>query len=310
MLVRPGRSSANRDVARTDPEVDLRAFLHVDARADHLPAVEGEVRDAGLGIVARNPHADDGPRVQAPRVASKVETVRYLLDGPVRNDPPGAHQHQVRCEAHHLVDLVAHVQGGDLELPGETLDEGKDVLLAVLVERGEGLIHQEEARVREHRTRERDPLALAAREGGHAPPEEGLEVHETDHRLRPEQSFAGRGAPVSVENVSLDREVGKETRVLEDEARPAVAGGDERSFVLPRRPVEGDPSPRFPLEPRDRPQEGGLAAARGPEDRGDPGEGDIETRFEAEVATNDDDVRHQARGARSFSGRHERESAD
>ena len=143
--------------------------------------------------------------------------------------------------------------------------KGRNFLLAILVERGEGLVHEEESRVREHRAGEGDPLALPAGERGDAPPEEGIEVHQADHRFRPEHPLTLRGAAVTVEDVPPHREVGEEASVLKDETCPPHARRDERAVVLPDRAFERDPTPRFPLEsPRGRRRRVVLPQPEGP----------------------------------------------
>ena len=309
MLVRPGRSRAIATSRERTRRLIADPLGHVHARPDDLATREREAGDAGLLVMTRDLHPDDRARVEAPRVTSKVEAVRYLLDGAARDDLPFIHQHQIRCKAHDLVDFVAHVEGRDPELPGKAFDEGEDLLLAVLVERSERFVHQEQPRVREHRAGEGDPLAFPAREGGDAPAEEGLEVHEADDRLGLEQPFVLRGAAMAVQDVSPHREVREQARVLEDEAGAAVASGDEGPVVLPHRAVEGDPAARLRFESCDRTQQGRLAAARGSEDRGNPREADVERCLETEVAPIDGETRLEAWGAPLLSGRHGRGSA-
>ena len=84
----PRRIERDRDVARSHPEVDLRPFRHLDAGSDDLASVECEVRDSGRGVVSRDPHPDDRPRIEATRVASKVEAIGNLLDGPLATTRP------------------------------------------------------------------------------------------------------------------------------------------------------------------------------------------------------------------------------
>ena len=95
---------------------------------------------------------------------SKIETAHDVLDRSLGSEPSVGDQHDPVREPHDLFHHVAHIENGNLELVAQPLDEGEDLRLALGIEGGERLVHQEQARGREKRAADRDPLLLPARE--------------------------------------------------------------------------------------------------------------------------------------------------
>src|SRR3546814_6348823 len=81
----------------------------------------------------------------------------------LRLDAPVRHQHQGVGEAHDLLHGMRDVDDRQIELALELLDERQNLLLARLVERGQGLVHQQQAGVRQQRPAQGDALLLATR---------------------------------------------------------------------------------------------------------------------------------------------------
>ena len=138
-------------------------------------------------------------------------------------------------------------------------------LLAHLgVERGQRLVEQQRGRIGCQRTGERDALLLAA---GHLRGQLlGLvgEMHEIEHLL--DSILHSRLVPAAtfepVADVAGGRHVGKQRVGLEDDAEIAIARGDRGQVGL----AEANAAAIGLLKPGDDPQQGGLAAARGPEE--------------------------------------------
>ena len=142
------------------------------------------------------------------------------------------------------------------------------------VEVRERLVEEQQRGLANERTRERDPLALAARELVRAPCEEVDAPHELG--CGPNAPFGLARRHVANRqpeaDVLLDRQVWEERVALEDHRDVSATGPPARHVAL----AEQDPSGARLLQPGDQPEERRLAAAR----RADHGEqlalGDLE----------------------------------
>ena len=93
--------------------------------------------------------------------------LRLLIDFFRRSGLPDAslveHDHPVR-ELQRLLLIVGHEHGGDVDLVVELAKPAPQLLADLGVERAERLVEQQDARLDGERARERDALALAARQ--------------------------------------------------------------------------------------------------------------------------------------------------
>src|SRR5207253_1842400 len=112
------------------------------------------------------------------------------------------------------------------------LDIGEDLGLARLVERGQRLVHDEEAWSRQERAADRDTLLLAARQIRRPPVEEGGDAEQFDDLV----DFAGPAAPLAIEGrreppavkqVLPHAQMRKEAALLKHIADAAAAGRHE-----------------------------------------------------------------------------------
>ena len=125
-----------------------------------------------------------------------------------------------------VLEVVGDEQDGDLEPGEELLQLRPDVRFRVSVERRERLVEQQDVRVAGERARERDALALAAREVRRAV------------RVRDARSRSGRGTRrpcgAGVLDVLADGQVREERVVLEDEPDASPVGRQARRPVRRR----------------------------------------------------------------------------
>ena len=78
-------------------------------------------------------------------------------------------QHQMIGQARHFVRRMTDVEHGDVQLLVQALQVGQHLLLALEIERGQRLVHQQQARAGHQCTGDADALAFAAgQRRGHA----------------------------------------------------------------------------------------------------------------------------------------------
>ena len=166
---------------------------------------------------------------------------------------------------HHVGDRdrfelgVGDVDEGDAELALQAAQLAAHLQPEILVERRQRLVQQEHARVGDDRTRERDPLLLAARELRRHAVGERAELHLVEHGARPLPAL-GLGDPTHAQVVSDvvdDRHVREQGIALEHHRR-AAAHRWQAHHVLAADP---DHARARLLVTGDHAQDGGLAAA-------------------------------------------------
>src|SRR5207248_11762650 len=94
-----------------------------------------------------------------------------------------------------LLLVVRHVDERHAEVALERLEEHLHLLPELEVERTERLVEQQHARPVDDRPRERDALALAARELRRLPPGVAFEPHRREHLLDRTRALGAPGAP-------------------------------------------------------------------------------------------------------------------
>ena len=148
-------------------------------------------------------------------------------------DPARTQQHQVVGQARHFLRRVADIDDRDVQFAVQRLDPRQDFLAALDVDRGQRLVHQQQARADGEGAGDGDALAFAA----------GQRVRFARHQRSDPQQGNGalqwyaprrlRHPPQAVFQVAAHVEVVEQAGLLEHVAdRPPVRGQELRP-VLP-----------------------------------------------------------------------------
>ena len=146
----------------------------------------------------------------------------------------------------------------------------QDVVAALLIERRQRLVHDQELGIAEERPPDRDPLGLPARQVPRAAVEQGPEPQQADHLV--EGAGPGAAAPAGAEaQVGPDVHVREEPRLLEDVADPPPFRGHRHAprAVEQDRFPDRDPAVVGADQAGDHVGDGRLAGAGGAEQAGD-----------------------------------------
>ena len=164
MLMPAGRCEAS-DTSRARMRARTRSpIARVELRHDELAAVEGERRQLVVGIVRGDARVDHRSRLVAAGRRPEVEPPHHVVDV-ADGEALAVGQHHDRVgEPRDLGDRMADVDDRNAELVAQPLDVVEDLGLARHVERGQRLVHQQDARLREQRAADRDALLFAARQ--------------------------------------------------------------------------------------------------------------------------------------------------
>ena len=150
---------------RAEAELDGPAHLRVADSDRAARMVERLVGDLAVEDVHRRGAAETGDE-QVRGVRVQVRRRRELLQ-------PAAVHHRDQVGHRHRFDLVVRdVERGDAELALQALDLTAHLQPQLRVEIRQRLVHQERLRVADDRARERDTLALAARQLARRPLEQ------------------------------------------------------------------------------------------------------------------------------------------
>ena len=131
------------------------------ARQDKVAARKIDPAQGILPVMRRDHALDDGLG-PPPMGQGQVQAREQLAGGPVRHHPARLHQHQVIRQTRHLVAGVGDIQHGDIGLALQRRQVMQEFQLARLVQRGQGLVEQQQLRPQQQRPRNRNPLCLAA----------------------------------------------------------------------------------------------------------------------------------------------------
>src|ERR1700689_2889225 len=182
---------------------------------------------------------------------------------PLQHDDAVAHQHR-------FLDRMGHEQhGGGLTFPDAQQLELQD-LARLGVDRGEGLVHQEHARLDGQRARQAATLLHAARKLIGIGLLETRQAHQLDEARHAPRDLVPvqTGHAQAVGDVVVNRLPRKQSEMLEHHGDAGLGLGHQLA-VDPHLALGGD-------EPVDAAQERGLAAARGPDQRHDFALADLE----------------------------------
>ena len=175
------------------------------------------------------------------------------------------HHHHAVADRHRLALVVRDHHRGGTDLALDLAQLELHLLAQLGVEVRQRLVEQEHRRLDHQRARQRHALPLAARELARIARGMGLEVHQRQRLLHALTALGLRHlAHLEAEaHVVGHRHVRKQRIALEHDAQAARVGLGMRD-VLAR---ELDAAAGHGLEARDHLQRGGLAAARGAEQR-------------------------------------------
>jgi hypothetical protein len=247
----------------TDAELDLALSVFLALTGDQ---VEVAVLDLGTAV---DPPVPRG--VHQVRDAEEVRDVgrrRLLVDllrGAHLLDPTVRHHGDPIRHRQGLFLIVRHVDERDADLLLDRLQLDLEGLAELRVEGAERLVEQQDRRVQDQGASEGDPLLLTAGELVRTPLLEAGQAHQLEGVTHALDLILFRDVVVlqAERDVLLDREMREERVVLEDGVDvPLVrrCGGHVPA-------VEQDLALGRPLEARDHPQGGRLAATRRPEQR-------------------------------------------
>ena len=209
---------------------------------------------------SRLPHPQGVPGLPAPSGAEELLHRKGPRQGPVpEHEDPGAQG----AEILHLVGHVEHRHGGLLleppQLPSKAAAQGP-------VQGAEGLVQQEELRLRRQGPGQGHPLSLSPRKLGGVAPLQALQMDPGEPFRRPAPRIPSSGDPEG--HVLQGGQVGEEGQVLEAQPHLPIPGGHED----PPIPLEEHPVPQTheassgAVEPRQPPEGGGLPRPAGAEE--------------------------------------------
>ena len=135
---------------------------------------------------------------------------------------------------------------------------GREPFAQTGVERRERLVEQQQPRLGRQRAGQRDPLALAAGEGGGQPVAVPRQADQLEQLGHPGRRVRGPAQAQRVADVAGHGQVSEQLAVLEQQREAALVGGYAGQVgAVPAHAARGER-----LEPGDGTQQRGLAAAR------------------------------------------------
>ncbi len=172
---------------------------------------------------------------------------------------PGVHHCDRVGHGHGLLLVVGDVHEGLADLVLDPLDLDLHRPAQLEVERAEWLVEQQHLGAVDERPCERDPLLLATGELGGLLASLAAQLHQVQHLPDLRVDLGRLTSPQPERHVLVDVEVREQRVALEHRVDRAPVGLREGDVV----PAKRDRPRRGGVEPRDHPQGGGLAAARG-----------------------------------------------
>jgi hypothetical protein len=157
---------------------------------------------------------------------------------------------------------VTDVQNGNGKFVLQRQDVRQDFVLAILIEPGKRLVHQQQPWTCGKGTGDGNPPPFAARQGGGLAREQGCDVKQFTDTFNGKLAFRPGHAIVSVLQVVPDIQVGKQAALLENVRKGPAVGRHEVSVGLPVGIVDGQVTTGMLVQSPDGTQQRGLPAAR------------------------------------------------
>ena len=217
-----------------------------------------------------------------PQRDGQIDAGQRLRQGPAGHHPAVVHHHQGIGQPRHFIGRVADIQHRNVQLAAQALQVGQDFLFALQVERGQRLVHQQQARVHGQCPRNADPLALATRQGARFAVQQMANSQQRD-RLIKARLLCTRGALQAVAQVAHHRKMRKQAGLLEHIANGALVRWHPAAGVLPHFITHHQAPLRCALQPGDAAQQRCLARAGMPKQRGHATHGQAQIHIEGKV---------------------------
>src|SRR5581483_7812510 len=266
-VARPRRDQPRRgapaDVDRDRAAVDeAAAGLRVDGDRPAAAMDLDPLALAGMGVG----HGGEEPlRVRMERLAE------HRVDGPLLDDVAGVHHEQVVGDVARAGEVVRHVEEADAELRLQVRHQVEDPDADRHVEHRDRLVGDHHPRLDGERPRDRDALALAARDLVRVLRRDVLRRHEADRVEQLEHAPVDAAArddavdPQRPRDVVADRldRVQRAERILEDHLHLRAVGEHVAAAPLAGdvAPVEEDAALARLVELDEQPRDRALAAA-------------------------------------------------
>ena len=230
-------------------------------------------------IMAGDLRGQDRCRVRTDR-ARIAQDLRRRPDG---RDPPGPQRHDGGGQPRDLGAGMADIEDRHAGLVAQAFEIGQDLGLAGLVQGGQRLVRQDQARGGQQGAPDGHAAALSAGQGSGAAGQQRADAQHLHHAIQIGRGGVARREPPAIEQVLADRQMREQPPLLEDIAKAAAVGGQ----VAPQGAVGQDPvidrdPPRIrSQQARDRVHDRGLARTGWPEQHRQP-RGGVERHVQVE----------------------------
>ena len=212
----------------------------------------------------------------------QVEPRQGLAERTAGDHAASLQQHHVVGQARHLVERVADVDDGQRQRLVQAVEIRQDRRLGGRIERGQRLVHEQEARAHRECACDRNALALAAGQRVDAPLQQGRDAQQLDRLLQRNAALGRRNTTAAIVQVAAHIEVREQARFLEHDADGAAVRRHEHALVLPHLAAQREAALGRTLQAGDAAQQRGLARAGGAEQCGDAARRCVERRIERE----------------------------
>ena len=262
------------DVVRADHHV------HPVAGGGAVGQVAGEHAQAGFHP-AFGGHGAGDEAAAADEIGHEAGA-RPVVDAvgriPLRQ-PAGVHHADPVGDGEGFVLVVGDEQGGDALFQQDGAHVAADLLAQLRVQRREGFVQQQQARLGRQCPGQGHALLLAAGELVGVAAAHAGQAHQVEQLLDPGAALVRRPAVQAEADVGGHVQVREQGDVLEHHAHPALLGGHQQPVAGDGVAVQGDAAAVRGQEAGHQAQQGGLAAAGGADQAADQalvqGEGDV-----------------------------------
>ena len=150
----------------------------------------------------------------------------------------------------HFIQRVTDVEHGNLQLAVQALQIRQNILLAAGIERGERLIHQQQARTSQQRPSDGDTLAFATGELRRVVAfDQTAQSQPFHHLLGMHFTFDRHDALIAIFQVGAHRQMRKQARLLKHITQRSLVCGQEPRVILPHFAIQAQ-HPGSAFKPR------------------------------------------------------------